>query len=124
LLSNNANYETSYLRFYFLWLVKYVFQFSVIMKFFKRMIIQKSYFSTLPLYESYYKTHFGCYGINSILKQTSTFYFFKVGILDLDMTKMRCQNKHENKTNFYLSCFQTIYHLLPTTTKFPKCENC
>jgi hypothetical protein len=28
-----------------------------------------------------------------VLKQTSAIYFFKVGIPDLNMTQMKCQNK-------------------------------
>jgi hypothetical protein len=38
-----------------------------------------------------------------VLNQTSAIYFFKVGIPDLGMTKMKSQNKRQNKTNFNLS---------------------
>jgi hypothetical protein len=44
-----------------------------------------------------------------VLKQTSAIYFFKTGIPDLGMMKMKCQNKRQNKTNFSLSCFRGIY---------------
>jgi hypothetical protein len=41
-----------------------------------------------------------------VLKQTSAVDFFKVGISDHGMTKMKCQNK----TNFNISCFRGIYN--------------
>jgi hypothetical protein len=44
-----------------------------------------------------------------VLKQTSAIYFFKVGILDLAMTKMKRQSKRQNKTNFNFSCFRGMY---------------
>jgi hypothetical protein len=44
-----------------------------------------------------------------VLKQTSAIYFFKVGILDLGMTKMKRQSKPENKMNFNFSCFRGMY---------------
>jgi hypothetical protein len=69
-------------------------------------------FSTLRLYESYYETCFACCNRQldiSVLKQTSAIYFFKVGIYDLGMTKMKCQNKCQNKRNFSLSCFRGKY---------------
>jgi hypothetical protein len=34
-----------------------------------------------------------------VLKQTSAIYFFKVGIPDLGMAKIKCQNIGQNKTN-------------------------
>jgi hypothetical protein len=40
-----------------------------------------------------------------VLKQTSAIYFFKVGIPDLGMAKMKCQNIGQNKTNSNISCF-------------------
>jgi hypothetical protein len=40
-----------------------------------------------------------------VLKQTSAIYFFKVGIPDLGMTKMKCQNIGQNKANFNISCW-------------------
>jgi hypothetical protein len=45
-----------------------------------------------------------------VLKQIYATYFSNVGIPDLDMTKMKCQNKRQNKTNFNLSCFRGIYN--------------
>jgi hypothetical protein len=35
-----------------------------------------------------------------VLKQSSAINFFNVG-----MTKIKCQNKRQNKINFNLSCF-------------------
>jgi hypothetical protein len=42
-----------------------------------------------------------------VFKQTSAIYFFKVDIHELDMTKMKCQNK----TNFNLICIHGIYRV-------------
>jgi hypothetical protein len=53
---------------------------------------------TKPIFGTVIEIH------NRVLKQTSAIYFFKVGIPDLGMTKMKCQNKRQNKTNFILSC--------------------
>jgi hypothetical protein len=47
-----------------------------------------------------------------VLKQTSAIYFFKIGIFDFGMTKMKCQNKRQNKTNFDLSFFRRIYRVI------------
>jgi hypothetical protein len=35
-----------------------------------------------------------------VLKQTSAIYFFKVGILDLGMTKMKRQSKRRKQNEF------------------------
>jgi hypothetical protein len=40
-----------------------------------------------------------------VLKQTSAIYFFKVGIPDLGMSKMKCENIGQNKANFNISCW-------------------
>jgi hypothetical protein len=47
---------------------------------------------------------------NLRLEQTSAIYFSRLAIPDLGMTKMKCQNKGQNKTNFNLSCFRGIYN--------------
>jgi hypothetical protein len=47
-----------------------------------------------------------------VFKQTSAIYFFMVGIPDLGMTKMKCQNKREKKMNFNLSCFPGVYSVI------------
>jgi hypothetical protein len=46
------------------------------------------------------KSIFGAVIEIRVLKQTSAIYFFKVGIPDLGMMKMKSENKFQNKTNF------------------------
>jgi hypothetical protein len=59
-----------------------------------------NYIFSLSLF--YFQKHF----IYFESKQTCAIYFFKVG-----MTKMKCQNKRQNNTNFNLSCcFRGTYN--------------
>jgi hypothetical protein len=69
-------------------------------------------FSTLCLLKAITKPILDAVIENHVFKQTSAIYFFKVGIPDLDMTKMKCQNKRQKKTNFNLSCFPGVYSVI------------
>jgi hypothetical protein len=47
----------------------------------------------------------------AVVGSVGTLSYTTVGIPDLGMTRMECQNKRRNKTNFNLSCFRGIYRL-------------
>jgi hypothetical protein len=56
-------------------------------------------------------THLQILLTRAVVGSVGTLSYTTVGTPDLGMTRMECQNKRRNKTNFNLSCFREIYKL-------------